>query len=195
MESPSFPYITCLHPGEEPDHLSRKDEVLLHSVLEWFNDEQTRVDQFYDIIRHKHGMSLRIIDWLITNFSRRVDVMIDTIGIPRDLYRDYHKNLTSYNKKNFDPFARRKRICILIFDEQRFSTVGQLNFFRWFISNDLTKFLIANKETIERHMRDHEKEVKSKSKFKLSTIDNPSKKDFSKHKVQTYSGSFKLDFV
>ena len=170
MDSPSdtsgFPYLS--HVPDEDKRISRKDEVLLSSVLGWYNEDESRVTQFSDIVKHKNGLSLRIIDWLITNFSKKVSVSIETRGIPGDLYRDYHKNLSAHNKKNFDPFARRQRICILLFgEEKRFSTIGQLNFFRWFLQKNLCSFLLENKPVIEKHMRDYEKMSKKRSKKKF----------------------------
>lgn len=147
---------------EEDGVVSRKDEVLLSSVLQWFNEEESRVRTFSDIVNHRNGLSLRIIDWLITNFSKAFSVAIESDGLPRNLCKDYHKNLTAHNKKNFDPFARRRRINIVLFGaEHRVSTIGQLNFFRWFLSKDLVEFLIQNKAVIEKHMKDSE--FKSKS--------------------------------
>ncbi|CAM9105930.1 unnamed protein product, partial [Ectocarpus sp. 4 AP-2014] len=134
---------------------SRKDEVLLNSVLMWFNEEESRVQTFSDIVHHKNGLSLRIIDWLITNFTKSFSVAIESDGLPRNLRRDYHKNLSAHNKKNFDPFARRRRIHIVLFgEERRVSTIGQLNFFRWFLSKNLVGFLLENKSVIEKHMKD-----------------------------------------
>ncbi|CAN0415224.1 unnamed protein product, partial [Pylaiella littoralis] len=97
------------------DTFSRKDEVLLHSVLHWYNRDRCRVQTFSDIVNHKNDLSLRIIDWLTTNFSKRFNVAIESDGFHRNLRGDYHKNLAAHNKKNFDPFARRRRMIILLF--------------------------------------------------------------------------------
>ncbi|CAM9109657.1 unnamed protein product [Ectocarpus sp. 12 AP-2014] len=135
--------------------LSRKDEVLLDSVLACFIEEESRVQVFSDIVHHKNGLSLRIIDWLITNFTKSFSVAIESDGLPRNLRRDYHKNLSAHNKKNFDPFARRRRIHIVLFGKvQRVSTIGQLNFFRWFLQKNLVGFLLENKVVIEKHIKD-----------------------------------------
>ena len=153
MSAFSHPFLRT----EQDGVVSRKDEVLLSSVLQWFNEEESRVRTFSDIVNHRNGLSLRIIDWLITNFSKAFSVAIESDGLPRNLCKDYHKNLTAHNKKNFDPFARRRRINIVMFGgEHRVSTIGQLNFFRWFLSKDLVEFLIQNKTVIEKHMKDSE---------------------------------------
>ena len=192
-----FPILNY-YPGDDKN-ISKKDEVLLKSVLEWYNADESRVRQFNDIVKHKNGLSLRIIDWLITNFSKKVSVSIETHGIPGDLYRDYHKNLSAYNKKNFDPFARRQRICILMFgSEKRFSTIGQLNFFRWFLEKNLCVFLLENKPLIEKHMREYEKLSKKSPATKF--LKSKGSKDCTTQgpaprcKPQAFSGSFTMSF-
>lgn len=178
FEGTRFPFLNYVPEGDKK--ISRKDEVLLTSVLEWYNSDVSRVNQFTDVVKHKNGLSLRIIDWLITNFSKKVSVSIETRGLPGDLYRDYHKNLSAHNKKNFDPFARRQRICIVILGrEKRFSTIGQLNFFRWFLQKNLCEFLLENKSIVEKHMREYEKMSKNRSakKFIQCKEDKPVSND------------------
>lgn len=204
------------------DTLSRKDGILLDSVLQWYNQERARVQTFSDIVNHKNGLSLRIIDWLITNFSKAFSVAIESDGLPRNLRRDYHKNLSAHNKKNFDPFARRRRIRIILFgQEHRVSTIGQLNFFRWFLSRNLVGFLLENKAVIEKHMKESENKtslviVQSSPKLGQNMQDKQEKAKSSNKKrppltalqkslktlrtevsvvePQVYSGTFKMSF-
>lgn len=167
------------------DGLSRSDEVLLDSILEWYNEESSRVEKFLAIVKRKNGMSLRVIDWLVTNFSKTNSIVLETGGFPRDLNRDYQKNLSAYNKRNMDPFARRNKISILVFGkESRNSTVGQLNFFRWFLKNDISTFLHKNKGVVENHMKDAEARSKGKHR-RANKVLNSSK---------SYSGKFKMVF-
>lgn len=147
--------------------LSRSDEVLLESVLEWFNENPFHVNTFISIVKRKNGMSLRVIDWLVTNFSKTHSITINSHGIPRDLYRDYHKNLSSLNKCNFDPFCRRQKLKIVLFEkEERSTTVGQLTFFRWFCKNNVISYLEKNKKLIEDHMKFSEKRSLDKKRVK-----------------------------
>lgn len=190
------------------DSFSRKDEVLLNSVLVWFNEEESRVQTFSDIVHHKNGLSLRIIDWLITNFTKSFSVAIESDGLPRNLRKDYHKNLTAHNKKNFDPFARRRRINIVLFGkEKRVSTIGQLNFFRWFLSKNLVGFLLENKSVIEKHMKDSDSNQDRIVKRKVAIAQLPPEKNrrraLEKAKPkpevcvaepQLFSGSFRMSF-
>ena len=165
--------------------LSRSDEVLLESVLEWYNEDPSRVDNFLAIVKRKNGMSLRVIDWLVTNFSKTNSVILETDGIPRDLNRDYQKNLSAYNKRNMDPFARRNKITIKIHGkETRNSTVGQLNFFRWFLKNNIIGFLNKNKSVVENHMKDAESRMKGKHRRANKCSINS----------KSYVGTFKMMF-
>lgn len=197
--SSMYPFMNRVEEGEVDvdDPFSRKDEVLLSSVLRWFNQEQSRVQTFSDIIHHKNGLSLRIIDWLITNFTKSFSVAVESEGLPRNLRKDYHKNLSAHNKKNFDPFARRRRIHIVLFGkEKRVSTIGQLNFFRWFLSKDLVGFLLENKLVIEKHMKDSENKQGRIAKRKAT---DTSKEPKTKPEVciaepQLFSGTFKMSF-
>ena len=173
------PFILCA----TTKGLSRSDEVLLESVLGWYNENPTRVESFLAIVKRKNGMSLRVIDWLVTNYSKTTSVVLETDGVPRDLNRDYQKNLSAYNKRNMDPFARKNKILIMVNGkESRNSTVGQLNFFRWFIKNGISSFLQNNKELVEDHMKAAE------SRSKTSRVKNP------KYNTNSYSGKFKMVF-
>ena len=188
------PFMLCA----KTDLLSRSDEVLLDSVLEWYNEDLARVEAFLAIVKRKNGMSLRVIDWLVTNYSKTRCVVLETDGVPRDLNRDYQKNLSAYNKRNMDPFARKNKISIMVNGkESRNSTVGQLNFFRWFIKNGIGSFLQKNKVLVEDHMKAAESRSKkgfsgsngsSCSKGVNSRVKNP------KYKTSSYSGKFKMVF-
>lgn len=178
-----LPSLVCSTTGD----LSRSDEVLLDSVLGWYNDQSSRVDSFLAIVERKNGMSLRVIDWLVTNFSKTTSVVLEINGVPRDLYRDYQKNLSAYNKRNMDPFARRNKITIMVFgDKARKSTVGQLNFFRWFITNDVGSFLQKNKRAVENDMKVAESRSRE-SKIQTS-------RRVAKHKTKSYTGKFMMMF-
>ncbi|CAM9255863.1 unnamed protein product [Sphacelaria rigidula] len=175
-------FIGC----KSTEGLSESDEVLLDSVLEWYNEDMVRVEAFLSIVKRKNGMSLRVIDWLVTNYSKTKSVVLETGGVPRDLNRDYQKNLSAYNKRNMDPFARKNKISITILGKEvRSSTVGQLNFFRWFLKNGVNFFLEENKGVVEDHMKAAESTSK---KGKHCRAKNP------KYNTKTYSGKFKMVF-
>lgn len=169
------------------ENLSKSDLVLLDSVLEWYNEDSARVEAFLSIVKRKNGMSLRVIDWLVTNYSKTNTVLLATDQVvPRDLSRDYQKNLSAYNKRNMDPFARKHKILITALGkESRSSTVGQLNFFRWFLKNDIHKYLQLNKSVIEDHMKAAESRAKKGSHCRTSKV---------RYTTKSYSGKFMVTF-
>jgi hypothetical protein len=68
--------------------------------------------------------------------------------------------LKAFKKIKFDPFRRRERIKFY-YDDQHYveTTIGQLNFFRWFVENDLLAYVKDHYEDIEKDMNVHQKDI------------------------------------
>jgi len=171
--------------------LSGADKVLLESILEYYNDNTENIKKLISIVKRKNGMSLRVIDYLCTNYSKEHSIVIETKDghIPRDLNSDYQKNLNAYNKKYLDPFSRRNKIVINVsYDnethEKRNTSIGQLNFFRWFFKNNIDQYLSKEKKTIEAHMKKTENESRKNKKRKAVKMCTP----------RSYVGSFIMNF-
>lgn len=166
----------------ENHKLSKSDDVLLESVLEWYNEDKKRVDHFLSVVKRRNGMSLRVVDWLVTNFSKTHSVMIDCGGMTRDLNREYQRNLSAYNKRNLDPFARKNKITVLLYgQEKRSTTVGQLNFFRWFFKSDIGSILDKYKDVVKAHMESCENKEKKIKKYNVAS-------------TKSYTGRFVMVF-
>jgi len=110
------------------------------------------------IINGESKISLRIVDWFVTNFAKKnftvYEINSDTSNPTRlKVYKDYKLKLKAYSKKRFDPFCRWERITIP-YDETRHmeTTIGQLNFFKWAIENDIIRYIEDNYEVIEMDM-------------------------------------------
>ena len=85
------------------------------------------------------------------------------------VYFDYKLKLKAYSKKRFDPFCRWDRISIPYKNDTCIeTTIGQLNFFKWAIENNVINFIEENYETIEKDMNCRN----STSKRKEIIIDN-----------------------
>jgi hypothetical protein len=136
--------------------INELDTVLLYSLIQWFNECNDRTQHLVEILIKKRGVSLRLLDWSITVYSRKNHIIIGG-EMPRDLYTDYQRHLTAFNKNRFDPFARRKRINMLVTNGLEkyllLTTVAQLNFIKWYISIDVHAFILSNKDKIETHMK------------------------------------------
>ena len=107
------------------------------------------------IEKDHHGISLRVIDYLCTNYAKNHDVVY-FVGpkktSPFNLYLQYRAQLKAYSKMQFDPFRRHERINISVpvhlhSNGTIETTVAQLNFFRWAIDNKVIDYL-KNKDNI-----------------------------------------------
>jgi hypothetical protein len=66
---------------------------------------------------------------------------------------DYKLKLKAYSKKRFDPFCRWDRITIPYKNDTFIqTTIGQLNFFKWAIENDIVQYIEEHYDTIEDDM-------------------------------------------
>ncbi len=137
---------------------SQKD-LLMQSLIIFFK-ERKNLDKVIPIISGKSNISLRILDWFVTNFSKKNNINYTVNydnkkkGIKNFIvYLDYKAQLKAYSKKLFDPFCRRERISFIDHDNNELiTTVGQLNFFRWAIENKIIEFINENFEDIEQDM-------------------------------------------
>lgn len=127
--------------------------LLLMSLAKFYRGPNT-MSQIIAIINSKSRVSLRLLDWHITNFSKKHSTVVQSQdGKNINIYISYRSQLKAYSKSKFDPFRRRSRI-IFYYERDAFieTTVGQLNFFRWILQNNILKFLLENFEEIEQDM-------------------------------------------
>jgi hypothetical protein len=105
------------------------------------------------ILKNEKIISLRVIDWFVTNYSKFHDTCFKTSGKDFIVNQEYHSAMI--NKVVFDPFARGKRILFAPNDwneEQIETTIGQLNFFYWALKNNVIDYIIENHDSISEDM-------------------------------------------
>jgi hypothetical protein len=110
-------------------------------------------------------VSLRIIDWFVTNFSKKYYVVYENQGSRFYVYNEYKLKLKGYNKVRFDPFSRWERIVIPLDPVENTSietTIGQLNFFKWAIENHVIDYIEDNYEAIEKDMNNRNSTAKNR---------------------------------
>lgn len=153
--------------------ISKKQDILLIPIMEFFRSEK-HIDLLLGILlTDKYKLSLRIIDWFVTNYSKKHNIVIERHGKPFIVYLEYKSQLKAYSKKQFDPFCRRARIHFEYAHGTNFeTTIGQLNFFRWAIENCIIDYIMAHYEAIEADMTVTFKTTKQQSDE--STADNTS---------------------
>jgi hypothetical protein len=136
--------------------ISCKKDLLMQSLIQFFTN-RNNLDKVIPIITGKSTISLRILDWFVTNYSKKNNIhyQIEVNNKTKNfiVYLDYKSQLKAYSKKQFDPFCRRERISFIDHDNNELvTTVGQLNFFRWAIENNIINFIKINYEEIETDM-------------------------------------------
>ena len=120
---------------------------LLLESLDNFYDESTLL-KFKDIL-NSPDISLRVIDWFVTNFSKKFNTEFAFNSGQLNVYMSYKSQLKSYSKKFFDPFCRRNRIHYKQFVS---TTIGQLNFFKWALTNGIIEYVVDHYKEIENDM-------------------------------------------
>ena len=136
--------------------ISSKKDLLMQSLIQFFTN-RVNLDQVIPIITGKSDISLRILDWFVTNYSKKNNIHYQ-INFNNKIknfivYLDYKAQLKAYSKKQFDPFCRRERISFIDHDNNELiTTVGQLNFFRWSIENNILEYIKENYSIIESDM-------------------------------------------
>jgi len=130
-----------------------QNELILSNLTDFYLSNKSYLEKMLSIITGETKMSLRIVDWFTTNYSKRYFTVYDLNGERFKVYTDYKLKLKGYSKKRFDPFCRWERIQIPFTNDTFIeTTIGQLNFFKWAIEHKVLDYIEANYETIENDM-------------------------------------------
>lgn len=141
---------------------STSKDLLMVSLVRFYNNKAL-MQKIIPVIDGKSEVSLRLIDWFVTNFSKKYGTIITKKVLNNvihfNVYLSYRSQLKAYSKQQFDPFRRRDRI-MFYYDKDLFieTTIGQLNFFRWVLQNNILEYILENMETVEKDMVASQKE-------------------------------------
>jgi hypothetical protein len=125
-------------------------EVLILS-LQKFYSQRNDLKQLIPLLQGDGDISLRLIDWFVTNYAKKNHVSYTNSNQEFIVYLNYKSQLKAYSKKLFDPFCRRERILFQCGTHDPFeTTVGQLNFFRWAFEKDILDYMRLNLQDILR---------------------------------------------
>ena len=150
--------MTNIHDVVSGSGYTTQNALLLTNLLKFY-EQNDNLNIMLQIINGHSKISLRIIDWFATNYGKKY-FTVYTInneyskGSRRfKVYVDYKLKLKAYSKKRFDPFCRWDRITIP-YKNGTFiqTTIGQLNFFKWAIENDIVQYIEQHYGTIEDDM-------------------------------------------
>ena len=136
-----------------------KQELIVNS-LQRFYTNRTDIAEIVALLQGTSSISLRVIDWFVTNYAKAHSTAYMLNGQEFLVYRDYKSQLKAYSKKLFDPFCRRERIYFQVPNHPPFlTTVAKLNFFRWAIEKDILSYIEQHQESIEKEMNAAMKEI------------------------------------
>jgi hypothetical protein len=143
-----------------------QNELLLTNLLAFY-EKNDNMDRLINVINGQSNISLRIIDWFVTNYAKK---NFTVYSIPAKnkcstvingeenmerfkVFHSYKLELKAYSKVRFDPFSRRDRIVVPYKDNMCLqTTIGQLNFFKWAIENQVLEYIEKNYDDIENDM-------------------------------------------
>jgi hypothetical protein len=175
-----------------------ENNILLNQ-LKIFYENTKNLETLFKILNHNNlykksketKISLRLIDWFVTNYCKKNKVIIQKKVKNKieyiNIYNNYKSNLRAFSKQLFDPF-RRKNIIYLNYTirnnktyisfsyenntKKNFikTTIGQVNFFKWIIDNNIYEYITNNKKIIENDMIISQKENNNKKLDKNNLI-------------------------
>ena len=179
--------------------ISSKDTLLRIKLVEFYKDKNN-LDILLPIILQKTRLSLRSLDWFVTNYCKKNNINYPIIKHGQEVtffpFKSYKSQLKGYSKKFCDPFCRRDRVVfdysnetITDYKDQHINgkdyiitTVGQLNFFKFAIEDGIINYAMENIEDIEKDMnntlknRDHEKKFMKIESIKRKELSAPGNK-------------------
>ncbi len=160
--------ITPVYAEQDPQTRRRKihcKQELIVSSLQRFYNERKDLDNILQILQGTSQISLRLIDWFVTNYAKHNSTSYILNGQEFLVYMNYKSQLKAYSKKLFDPFCRRERILFQVGTYPAFlTTVGKLNFFRWALEKGVLDYIQANVNEIEKGMNQFMKEIQKEKK-------------------------------
>ena len=180
------------------NNLNTQNDLLMKNLMDFYNDH-TNLQKMMHIINGETKISLRIVDWFVTNYAKKYYTVYELPDQrnPKEsqrfkVYNDYKLKLKAYSKRRFDPFCRWERISIPYNDEKIMeTTIGQLNFFKWAIENRIIDYIEKNYDTIEIDMNHRNSTSKHRSstdsETSISTVSTSDSidKTFSSDKTKT----------
>lgn len=166
--APLFKSVALIFIIMDKKKITNSKDLLMSSLSKFYSNKHN-FNKIIPIIEGNSAISLRLIDWFVTNYSKKKNTIVtfekNNNVIHFNVYLSYRSQLKAYSKQQFDPFRRRDRITFIAADQQTLeTTIGQLNFFRWILQNDLLDYIGKNLEDIERDMIKTQKENTMKKK-------------------------------
>ena len=145
--------------------LSSHELLKLKGNEEFYNNMEN-AEKFINLVCGESQVSIRLIDHFVTKYSKFNKCNFKLVENEKEsiinIFFDYKNQLKHFQKTHFDPFSRGDSIPFFMKDTCIITTIGQLNFFKWFISKKIYDYVLENKEEI---FNDMNKKYKSDKKY------------------------------
>lgn len=167
------------------DKFSSIEIGILDRNSAFFSSNPTYLKLMLDIINQESNISIRVLDHLISNYSKRKNIAykIKTNGVKVRfcINGEYKNQLNGYSKRYFDPFCRKKKV-IYFYNKTNenkppekikfLTSIGQLNFFHWAIKNKVIRYAEYHLEQIEQDMKNITKYNKKRKNTESVSTDS-----------------------
>jgi len=183
-----------------------KPEMVISS-LQKFYTSHPEIDKVITYLNGEAPLSLRIIDWFVTKYSRKNFIRYPLNGQEFLVYLSYKGQLKAYSKQYFDPNCRRERIMFKIPDYDQFmTTIGKLNFFRWALESNILNYIEEHEEDIRKGYNAYLKDmIQTQKNNKVAVKEQPKEQPratrrrtkqspSSLNKLQVYKTPIELSF-
>ena len=121
------------------------------SLSYYFTDGVVR-DVLLPLIERTSTVSLRALDYLMVNYSRKRNVVCRSAKGPFNIHQQYRKALRVFRRSHFDPFRRGGRFTFQFDGKEYDTTVAQCNFVRFVHENGIWDWAAANAHALENDM-------------------------------------------
>ena len=93
------------------NNIQTQNSLLMENLLKYYNSDGN-LQKIITIINGESKISLRIVDWFVTNYAKKFYTVYDIQDsftneqMRFKVYNEYKLKLKAYSKKRFDPFCR-----------------------------------------------------------------------------------------
>jgi hypothetical protein len=185
-----LPLLSLVYISENPfsmngsvsnmETIQSKEQWVLHHLEKTYSAPNV-LERVQKILSGESRISLRLIDWLVTNYAKKNNVSYLTKKTNKHIivYLSYKAHLKAYSKKMFDPFCRSKHVQFMGLD----TTVGQLKFFAWVIEDEVLDYLEENFDAVHADMEECSTVVRPKEGRKRQELSRSATKSVCLHAV------------
>ena len=150
--------------------ISSQENILLTNIEKFYKEDINKTEEAISIIKGESIISMRLIDYFVTNYSKKYrtcyKIKVNNVNENFNVFASYKSQLKAYNKKYFDPFSRGNRLPFFFKEDCIITTIGQLNFFKWFFKNNIHTYIKENLSKIEEDLLENKSNLKKKVKVK-----------------------------